>query len=418
MATPVAARVLAACLLLAAASAALASGYAPSRRPPGEGAGTFSATPDSASTDPFYWRFDWPIPINPEAGKTQKTTLCGEAGDAVYKLQELLPLQTKLLKVSFKAPDTLGAATLRIFVDSGCTAFNGSAEENQDTLEIAVVAAGTKYVYLELAAIPIGEWYYPPVNPSVPVRNGGYSADVSIVNLGTAPSDAGVKLAVYYSKDVYKSLNLSECTHLGQVGVDLPKIAPGKTKTVTVTGLKAPDVNWGRVEAVVDASCTLGPTPTVTEGFWYYTAGKAGALLGGVNNKGQYTFSIKTTPKKPKVNGTMTVKVKIINLGDADGSVGRVDVFASQTFGDDLIDIGGYYGGSRCSPTGFISSLNTTDLVIKAGKSKTVKIADVPAPGKAGWWSISVVPDAACANPADGASPGLPTPYSTVEVVA
>jgi hypothetical protein len=34
------------------------------------------------------------------------------------------------------------------------------------------------------------------------------------------------------------------------------------------------------------------------------------AFIGGIRNKGQLTYNIKTTPKAPKVNGTMTVKVK------------------------------------------------------------------------------------------------------------
>ncbi|GBF99406.1 hypothetical protein Rsub_12339 [Raphidocelis subcapitata] len=423
MATPVAARAaLVALLLLAAASAVLARGSQLGRQAPGEDPPEFvhtnSVSTDSLSYDPFDWFYGFPIPYNPEGGKKVKSTVCGDAPDAFYKLPELLPMQTKTLTVSVKAPASLGAARLLIFVDGGCTVFNGSAEVNQATLPYVVVPDGIKYPVIVRAPFAVDYWYYPPVDPPVPVRNGTFSADLSFLNLGTAPSDPGVKVAVYYSEDAIKDINLTECTHLGQVGVDLPKIAPGKTKTVTVTGLKAPDADWARLFTVIDASCTLKEKPSPLGWFWYYTAGQAGALLGGTTNKGQYTFSVKTTPKKPKVNSTMTVKVKIINLGDVDGPVGRVDVFASQTFGDTLLEFGGYYGGSRCNTTGSISSLKTSDLVIKAGKSKTVKIADVPAPGQAGWWSISVVPDAACANPADGLSPGMVAPYSTVEVVA
>ena len=35
------------------------------------------------------------------------------------------------------------------------------------------------------------------------------------------------------------------------------------------------------------------------------------AFFGGVRNKGQLTYNIKTTPKAPQANGTMTVKVKV-----------------------------------------------------------------------------------------------------------
>jgi hypothetical protein len=34
------------------------------------------------------------------------------------------------------------------------------------------------------------------------------------------------------------------------------------------------------------------------------------AFFGGVRNKGQLTYNIKTTPKAPKANGTMTVTLK------------------------------------------------------------------------------------------------------------
>ena len=121
---------------------------------------------------------------------------------------------------------------------------------------------------------------------------------------------------------------------------------------------------------------------------------------------------IKTTPKKPKVNGTMTVKVKVLNLGGADGSVGRIDIFAPPVDRAYVFE----FFINRCEPTGAIYSANTTNLVIKAGKSKTVKITDVPVPGKAGWLGLAVVPDAGCANDAGVAL--LPVPYIAFEVVA
>jgi hypothetical protein len=35
------------------------------------------------------------------------------------------------------------------------------------------------------------------------------------------------------------------------------------------------------------------------------------AYIGGLKNKGQFTYAIKTTPKAPKASKTMTVKVKV-----------------------------------------------------------------------------------------------------------
>ncbi|GBF92675.1 hypothetical protein Rsub_05044 [Raphidocelis subcapitata] len=129
---------------------------------------------------------------------------------------------------------------------------------------------------------------------------------------------------------------------------------------------------------------------------------------------------IKTTPKQPKVNGTMTVKVKISNLGDTDGLVGRVVIFITVV--EDAAFL--RYSYRDCSDPSdpffdrSIYSLNTTDLVIKAGKSKTVKIADVPVPARVGWSGLVVVPDANCANEAARGMVFPPLPYNAFEVVA
>ena len=43
------------------------------------------------------------------------------------------------------------------------------------------------------------------------------------------------------------------------------------------------------------------------------------AFFGGVRNKGQLTYNIKTTPKAPQANGTMTVKVKARGVDEPHG---------------------------------------------------------------------------------------------------
>ena len=87
----------------------------------------------------------------------------------------------------------------------------------------------------------------------------------------------------------------SRCTHMGQKTVDLPKIGPGKTKVIPVDGLKVSSSSYGEVNVVLDASCMLAPVPV--DAYWespYYLAvEKAGALLGGVQPKGQIYFTVR-----------------------------------------------------------------------------------------------------------------------------
>ncbi|GBF90517.1 hypothetical protein Rsub_03513 [Raphidocelis subcapitata] len=143
-----------------------------------------------------------------------------------------------------------------------------------------------------------------------------------------------------------------------------------------------------------------------------YTTEKAGALLGGLLQKGQIYYTVKTSPNKPKANTTMTVKVNIFNAGGADGFVGRVDIFTTP-----LAAVFPFFSpDDRCDRTDFSYSFNTTNLVIKAGKSKTVTIKDVPVPSKAGWSGLVVLPDAGCANEAEKTLVWQAMPFIRFEV--
>ncbi|GBF96760.1 hypothetical protein Rsub_09616 [Raphidocelis subcapitata] len=336
---------------------------------------------------------DYFTPIRPEAGKKQKATIyitnsgdqCGEKGEVNYKLPELAPLQTKAIKASWKVSETPGEAVVLVFIDSACTAFNSSAEYGQWFFNTMVVEAGTKYAYLEVATpystLVGGDGGFTPTHP---VPNGTYTATFSVSNLGTAPSEEGVKMGVYADWFLIPGNVSKDCTYPGQYSADIPKIAPGKTKVVAVEGIKAPEDNVGDVAI-------------------------------------ETYLDVKTTPKQPKINGTMTVKVKITNVGDAEGPVGRVVVFTTPL---DYLDGLNYAIEYRCNPAlpewvpGSTYSFNTTDIVIKAGKSKTVKITDVPVPDTAGWWGLMVVPDADCVNAAQKDMWGAPLPLNVFEAVA
>jgi hypothetical protein len=48
-------------------------------------------------------------------------------------------------------PDTPGEAQVRVFLDSACTVFSGSADYVQWAYLTTIVEAGSKYAYLQLA---------------------------------------------------------------------------------------------------------------------------------------------------------------------------------------------------------------------------------------------------------------------------
>ncbi|GBF91240.1 hypothetical protein Rsub_03560 [Raphidocelis subcapitata] len=455
-------RALVALLVLAAASAALADepAFQPARivsrfeapQEPAGGAGPASLQrANLQNSDPglhMWSEFFWPV--KPEAGKKQKTTIwvinrrdkvipagtivsiwankteqpkCGETGDVNYKLPELLPLQTKAIKASWKMPETTGKAKVAIFLDSACTVFNEFYWFNTVIWSTTVVEAGTKYAFLQASKGP--DWIESyDFEPKFPPGNSTSKANIRVFNLGTAPTEAGVKMGVYYDLSAIPDNVTSDCTYPGQISVDLPKIAPGKTKVVPVEGIKVPnrnDANYLALYVYMDVTCKLSPAPNPG----YFSSGARissgpGAVLASLQPKGQRYYPVKTTPKTPKANETMTVKVKIANLGDADGVVGRVVIFTTAVDATDAV----HYDIGRCDPSlpslynGLTFSANTTDLVIKAGKSKTVKITDVPVPATAGWFGLVAVPDADCINEVERSLHWLPVPYNAFEVVA
>jgi hypothetical protein len=61
---------------------------------------------------------------------------------------------------------------------------------------------------------------------------------------------------------------------------------------------------------------------------------------------------------------------------------------------------GGIVLGAPCDYNTFAATGNFSGVVVKPGKSKAVKIKDVPVPETAGWWQVSAIADAGCALPA------------------
>ena len=81
------------------------------------------------------------------------------------------------------------------------------------------------------------------------------------------------------------------------------------------------------------------------------------------------------------------------------------------------ITYGGWTEGTNCAYTGFVASADFSGVVLKAGKSKTVKLTDVPVPLTPGWYQVSAMPDINCTLPASREIRPIAA-FATFEVVA
>ncbi|GBF96599.1 hypothetical protein Rsub_09345 [Raphidocelis subcapitata] len=187
---------------------------------------------------------------------------------------------------------------------------------------------------------------------------------------------------------------------------------------IKVEGLVAPkgsDQSFTTVFA--DSKCTLGKYPTGPKFGLYEIISMPSAYIGGLKTKDQLTYAIKTTPKAPKANKTMTVKVKFENKADTDAPIGNVAVWLKPASDKPAAEYGGWTEGTNCAYTGFAASADFSGVVLKAGKSKTVKLTDVPVPLTPGWYQVSAMPDINCTLPASRERRPIAA-FASFEVVA
>ncbi|GBF98834.1 hypothetical protein Rsub_11599 [Raphidocelis subcapitata] len=142
----------------------------------------------------------------------------------------------------------------------------------------------------------------------------------------------------------------------------------------------------------------------------------SGAYIGGVQAKDQLTHLIKTNPKVPKANGKMTVRITFENKGVEEGSIGKVALWLTRVADHRPSEAGGYFEGARCAYEGYDFWADFSDVVLKPGQSRMVKLTNVPVPATAGWWQLSALPDINCKLAASrDVRPSAP--YVAVEVV-
>ena len=108
---------------------------------------------------------------------------------------------------------------------------------------------------------------------------------------------------------------------------------------------------------------------------------------------------------------------QFLNWGPADGAIGKVGVWLTPAGDWPAPLYGGTVIGENCAYTGFAATADFSNVVVKAGKSKTVKINDVPVPLTAGWWQVSALADINCTLPASSRV-GAWSVYTAFEVKA
>ncbi|GBG00514.1 hypothetical protein Rsub_13191 [Raphidocelis subcapitata] len=416
-----------------------------------------NAAPSSFDGNPLAWWTSHFIPLMPEAGGKRKFTLwivnvgdktipkgtvvslwanrtlpaaCGVTGaDAEYKLPEIVPFKTIALKLT--VPYTSDAiapnayARMRLFVDSKCSAFNSSFEDQAHT-DTYVVEKGTDYSYL--VAVELGPDNLPfglesvgiyDTEPKIPITNGLFTASFGIQNIGTATSPEGVKVEVWPK---FQFGDMSLCNNTGGLQIDIPKIGAGKSKTIVAEGLKAPPLteqyDGSLVFVLVDSECKTNTKPSDVAAGYYDRMPSSSAYFAGVQAKGQLAYSIKTTPKAPKPNTTMTIKAKFMNWGNVEGAIGQVGLWVMPVEYLAAPLFGGAWYGNPCAYTGLSLTADFSDVVVKPGKSKTIQIKDVRVPAVTpGWYQVSILADTNCTLPAS--SWVLPwAAYAAFEIVA
>ncbi|GBF99532.1 hypothetical protein Rsub_11966 [Raphidocelis subcapitata] len=331
----------------------------------------------------------------------KKEVECGQSGAAAeYTLPELKPFQTYTLKAKVPFSSDLAPnvkVNMTFFIDSTCAAYKQSIPVDVPT---TVLPQKTEFAF-PVVAFPTPDLYpnglgNSPVfelSPVVPVYGQTYTAFVQVQNLGVF-----MRVWPYI-------IDAVSCNNTGGVAVELPKIGPGKTKTVKVEGLVPPFQAGSYTSVVLDETCVLRADPTdVAVRYYDILQDAPSAYIGGVQAKDQLTFAVKTSPKAPKASDTMTVKVKFQNKADTEGSIGRVGVWIDPVADRNAPFFGAIWKGKPCDYAGFQASADFSDVMIKPGKSKTVKIS-VPVPASAGWWQVSALPDLNCTLPASDESP-------------
>ena len=122
-------------------------------------------------------------------------------------------------------------------------------------------------------------------------------------------------------------------------------------------------------------------------------------------------------PARPTPAAWPRPQPQFLNWGSVEGALGTVGLWLLPADAQQSPVDGGIVLGAPCDYNTFAATGNFSGVVVKPGKSKKVKIKDVPVPKAAGWWQVLALADAGCALPSS--SSVFPSPgYAAFEVVA
>ncbi|WP_295442300.1 CARDB domain-containing protein [uncultured Thiodictyon sp.] len=232
---------------------------------------------------------------------------CGAVGNGSATLQTLAVGASQTVTLNGLSADAAGAKTLRAFIDSACATPESDETNNQTGISYTVVPQNLDFVVTAVT-----------LSPDSPTANGTFDATVTVTNRGTAATAAVAILQVWADQGAAPA-----CGASGNQSATLPSLVGGASHTMIFRGLPAAAAGAKTLRAFVDSACATPETDeTNNHSAMGYTVVPPAPDL--------EVSEIVLTPRTPRVNGTFTAKVTVVNGGAAAGAA-RLQVWAHRS---------------------------------------------------------------------------------------
>jgi len=277
---------------------------------------------------------------------------CGATGDNSVAVGKLVAGASTTLTVMGLPAGGAGNKTLRVFVDSACSAFESNEMNNQFTKDYTVVASDFVVTAVTLT-------------PTAPEVNGTFSAQITITNQGGAPGDGG-SLQVWSHQPTAQN-----CGAASGNAVAVGRLAAGASTTLTIAGLAAGDAGNKMLRAFIDSACaTFESNETNNQYTQTYLVSATDFVI----------TSVALYSPSAAANGTFDAMVTVKNQGTAPGDAGQLTIWANQPTVQNCRASGDY-------------SVAVGRLA--AGASKNLIVSTLPA-GNAGSKTLRAFVDSGC----------------------
>ena len=277
---------------------------------------------------------------------------CGATGDNSVAVGKLVAGASTTLTVMGLPAGGAGNKTLRVFVDSACSAFESNEMNNQFTKDYTVVASDFVVTAVTLT-------------PTAPEVNGTFSAQITITNQGGAPGDGG-SLQVWSHQPTAQN-----CGAASGNAVAVGRLAAGASTTLTIASLAAGDAGNKMLRAFIDSACaTFESNETNNQYTQTYLVSATDFVI----------TSVALYSPSAAANGTFDAMVTVKNQGTAPGDAGQLTIWANQPTVQNCRASGDY-------------SVAVGRLA--AGASKNLIVSTLPA-GNAGSKTLRAFVDSGC----------------------